>query len=93
MNILNFGFYIGIPFWPWKWTSFWDREIAVSKNKTLLLQFMRSGSIIGFAFRWNIRQDHAGAMLNLELLGFELLVELSDNRHWDDNTGTWEVYE
>lgn len=92
MNILAFGFHIGIPFCPWRWKDFWYKRIPVTKNKTVEIQIDRTTTLIGVSLNWSIRSDHAGIRLELELLGIECLFSFEDNRHWDKETGTWEVY-
>lgn len=37
-------------------------------------------------------QDHAGIMFHLDILGYGLIINFYDNRHWDHDKNTWETY-
>lgn len=95
------NFYLGIqnPFWKQRMNSwfknFFCLELAVSRNKTLEINLVRhfywlfSVTVDG---RWK-GEDHAGPELELNLLGFQLSINLRDNRHWDYDQDCWETYE
>jgi hypothetical protein len=65
----------------WNPHKFWD--LTICKNS----------SIIGFTFDFNMRQDHAGSGLEIELFGLSIEYRFYDCRHWDYKNGCWEVYE
>ena len=72
---------------------YWDKKIT--KNKALSIQFDRhKGRIsIGCGLSLDFFQDHAGLVLDLEVPGYDLVVNLYDIRHWDYETKTWEKYD
>jgi hypothetical protein len=68
----------------------YTKTIRVSKHKTLELELSENSCIISIFFRWAIRESHAGILLDIGLFGYSVGVELSDDRHWAHNKGTWE---
>jgi hypothetical protein len=62
----------------WNPHKFWDLSIC------------KKSSIIGFAFDFTMRQDHAGFSLEIELFGWSIEYSFYDNRHWDYENGCWE---
>ena len=65
----------------WNPHKFWDLTIC------------KRSSIIGFTFDFNMRQDHAGSGLEIELLGWSIEYRFYDCRHWDYKNGCWEENE
>lgn len=49
--------------------------------------------LLHFNFDWRRKCDHAGVRFVLGLFGYELMFCVYDNRHWDDKTNDWVVYE
>jgi hypothetical protein len=39
---------------------------------------------------WTRKQDHAGASIGLDLIGFHVSIKIYDSRHWDYKLETWE---
>lgn len=62
-------------------------------TKTLEIEYTRDSEIIGFWFRWTIRESHAGISFGLSLLSFGIYVTLEDMRHWNHTTNTWEEHD
>lgn len=62
------------------------------KHKYWELQVDKTSDLVGFEFRYTIRQDHAGMFLTLGLFGYEVIFHVYDNRHWNDEEGRWKVY-
>ena len=74
---------------------FFNPVLKLSKNKTLELQ---SGtweywSYFDFVLRWDRHTDHAGFLLDIEILGLYFIFTIYDNRHWDYEKDQWQVYE
>jgi len=38
------------------------------------------------------KQDHAGISIGFGLLGYGVSFRIYDNRHWNEENNTWEVY-
>lgn len=56
----------------------------VADHKWVEVQFLESHRIIGFEYRWRAHTDHWGHMLDMSLLGMELIASYYDSRHWKD---------
>jgi hypothetical protein len=62
------------------------------KHKYFEFQLMRDSEyLLNFNFNWKTKCDHAGVNLELGLFGYELMLCVYDNRHWDDKTNDWVV--
>lgn len=90
--------YLGFTLsWPFKNSSqkdYIEKSWKVSKNKTLEVQLSRAGNaLIGFSVRTSMREDHAGLMFELEFLRHFFIVNLYDNRHWNDEKGRYVNYD
>lgn len=75
--------------------SYWCKHWALSKNKTAEAQFSRYAyNLAEITVELNWRgSDHAGPAFEINLFGYTLNVAVNDNRHWDHDTNTWEVYD
>lgn len=66
-------------------------------HKYLEVQFSRWGQMTDlFAITLDTAikgQDHAGVRLHLDILGYGLVIDFHDNRHWDYENNTWEKYD
>lgn len=62
------------------------------KHKYIEVQVIKNDNLLRFEFEFTIRQDHAGANLELGLLGYEVHFTFYDNRHWNYEEGRWKVY-
>ena len=65
---------------------------SITKNKAWEVQAYRSNVLAECEFRINTRSDHAGVKLEVGLFSFSFVVQLYDTRHWNYDTGTWEIY-
>lgn len=74
------------------WHSYWDKEFQLSKNKSLVLQFI-DGELFDIEISWDLKgNDHAGFSLTLGLFGKEFLFQIYDHRHWNYDKDQWEEY-
>lgn len=76
-----------------RWETVFYRTGQLSKNKAAELQVVQDDSIIGFEFTWTVGQDHAGISTTVSLLGYSVLANISDTRHWDDENHRWKQYD
>jgi hypothetical protein len=77
-----------------KWHDLFQREWAVTKNKTFDLRFDYHLQHL-FAFRLDTNwrgEDHAGPELDLVVLGLGMFIQLRDNRHWNYDHDRWLDY-
>ena len=91
--MIRFSF--GIANWrrPCEFKSLYQRAWAVSKNRTLEVQFDRYDyELFGIScdLRWR-GQSHMGPDFELNILGWNFRIGLPDNRHWDRETNDWEL--
>lgn len=61
-------------------------------NKYWEIQIIKNENLIRLEFEFTIKQDHAGANLELGLFGYEVHFTFYDNRHWDYEKNCWENY-
>jgi hypothetical protein len=67
----------------------------VTKNKTFDMSISRHAYYL-FSVNLNLDwrgNDHAGPKLQICLFGYSLHVNLSDNRHWNDEENRWVNYD
>lgn len=62
------------------------------KNKSWEIQIDKCSDIIGFELRITTRQSHAGIFLSFGLLGYDVIFQVYDNRHWNYEEGRWMRY-
>jgi hypothetical protein len=87
-TMINFNLTISNPF-----SDQFDpgkvRHGRFGKTKAWELQSMRTNSILEIGFRLSFRCDHAGAGIELGLLGRTVTVTVYDVRHWNYETKSW----
>lgn len=87
--MISFSFNIRNP-WSDRWNCIYNKAgETLIKNKFWEIQVDKCSDIVGFEFRYTIRQDHAGIFLSLALFGYDVIFTLYDNRHWNTNEGRW----
>jgi hypothetical protein len=62
----------------------------LTQHKSIDFSILKSNSIIGCGVSFTTRRDHAGLDLDLNFLGFDVNVNIYDNRHWDREANDWE---
>ena len=67
------------------------KEEIITKNKAFNIQAGRwtEWSYFSFTAKWTRCQDHAGLTLEVEVLGFYILFNVYDTRHWNTNDNRW----
>ena len=77
-----------------RWDNVYNRSAVIDRlHKAVEFEVYRDTTIISFAFRWNIRQDHAGMNLELGLLGYTVSAQYYDTRHWNDEECRFYIYD
>lgn len=75
----------------WECIKCWAGQTPF-KHKFWEVQLDKTSDLISFELRYTIRQDHAGLFLTFGLVGYEVILHLYDNRHWNDEEGRWKFY-
>jgi hypothetical protein len=95
--MIKFSFSVGNP-----WShdlplhNYFYKHKKLSKNKSFEIQIYRSSPYNLFRFFVNLAwrgEDHCGPELEVELGKYRFNVKIYDHRHWDYETGNWEVYD
>ena len=91
--MISFSFNLRNPFSN-RWDNIFNRGVTFDKyHKAAEFEVYRDTTIVGVAFRWTIRQDHAGMGLDIGLLGYTVSAQYYDTRHWNDEAGRFYIYE
>lgn len=90
--MISFSFNIRNP-WSDRWECIktWAGDTPF-KNKFWEAQVDRTSDVIGLEFRYTIRQDHAGLYVSLALFGYDVIFNIYDSRHWNDEAGRYYIY-
>lgn len=92
--MIQIQFQIRNPFKHSPWKSLYEKNVFVTKNKTLEIQITKyTYTLFGIYLdlMW-FGQDHAGPCFSICILGYEMGVSLQDNRHWNHEKNNWENY-
>ncbi len=80
---------------PWMKENFsklFNSSLKITKNKVLDFEIIKyTTTLFEVTFNFTTRQDHAGILLSLGLLGFIVQLQLHDIRHWNYLTNNWEI--
>ena len=87
--MINTNFNLRLPFDRFIILFHREELIPYCKNKYYNFQINLTNEIIGFGFAWRFRTDHAGIDLDIALLGLNVIFQIYDNRHWDDEKGEY----
>jgi hypothetical protein len=90
--MISFSFNLRNPFSD-RWETVYHRSAMLGKHTGAEIQVIKDTTIVDFGFRWAIRQDHAGVMLDLGLFGYSVMLHYYDTRHWNDEEGRFYIYE
>jgi len=77
----------GLPF-----DNLWNRSGLITTHKAWEVELLQTRTMIGFEFSFTQRQSHAGLTVELAVLGRSVCFTIYDTRHWNHETGTWEVH-
>jgi hypothetical protein len=90
--MISFNFNLRNP-WSNRFENLWCRVYNTPfKNKFIELEVTRDFTLVSFMVNWTVRQSHAGLDIGLGLFGYNIHFNFYDNRHWDIETGSWEIY-
>ena len=79
---------------PWgrPFDNLWNRSGLITNHKAWEVEILQTRELIGFEFSVTQRQSHAGLTLELAALGRSVCFRIYDTRHWNQETGAWEVH-
>jgi len=95
MNIINIRIEMANPFDRWEYF----RNLGclfgrISQHKAWELEHSYySPLLLDVDIQWTHKQDHAGISIGLGLLGYGISFRIYDNRHWNEETNTWEEHD
>lgn len=78
--------------WGGPFDNLWNRSGLITNNKAWEVELLQTRTLIGFEFSLTRRQSHAGLTLELAMLGRSVCFIIYDTRHWNKETGAWEVH-
>lgn len=79
---------------PWgrPFDNLWNRSGLITAHKAWEVELLQTRTMIGFELSFTQRQSHAGLTVELAVLGRSVCFTIYDTRHWNHETGTWEVH-
>ena len=79
---------------PWgrPFDNLWNRSGLITNHMAWEAEILQTRQLIGFEINYTRREDHAGLTLELALFGRSISFQIYDTRHWNPETGTWEVH-
>ena len=78
--------------WGQPFDNLWNRSGLITNHMAWEAEILQTRQLIGFEINYTRRQDHAGLTLELALFGRSISFQIYDTRHWNDETGAWEVH-
>ena len=84
-----------------RFPGWWDRFKVIKlwhgktplKHKCWEVEVIKIDSLLLFEVDINVRQDHAGANLEIGFAGHQIRFTFYDDRHWDYDKNCWENYD
>lgn len=91
--MINLKFELKNPWGKDRFKNLGSIHGQLTKNKFWELQHtFYDGMLADVDFQFGTKGDHAGLYVVLGLLGYGVHLSVYDNRHWNYETNTWEVY-
>ena len=91
--MIVFNFCLSNPFSN-RWKNVWNKVISTPlPSKCIELEVYKDATIVSFMLRLTTRQDHAGLMIDVGLLGYSFSFHYYDIRHWNDEAGRYYIYD
>jgi hypothetical protein len=85
-------------FFPFKakkcFNNLYWKSLKLTKNKYFELEIVKDISYL-FKMELDFRltgKDHAGVVVSLGAIGYELTISVIDCRHWDYENNKWQTY-
>lgn len=78
--------------WGKPFDNLWNRSGLITNHKAWEVELLQTRTLIGFEISYTRRQSHAGLTVELAVLGRSFCFMIYDTRHWNPETGAWEVH-
>ena len=89
--MIHLSFGLSNP-WGRPFDNLWNRSGLITNHMAWEVELLQTRTLIGFEFSYTRRQSHAGLTVELAVLGRSLCFMIYDTRHWNPETGAWEVH-
>ena len=89
--MIHISFGLSNP-WGRPFDNLWNRSGLITNHKAWEAELLQTRQVIGFEFSYTRRQSHAGLTVELAVLGRSVCLRIYDTRHWNHETGVWEVH-
>ena len=89
--MIHISFGLSNP-WGRPFDNLWNRSGLITDHKAWEVELLQTRQVIGFEFSYTRRQSHAGLTVELAVVGCSLSFMIYDTRHWNQETGAWEVH-
>ena len=89
--MIHISFGLSNP-WGRPFDNLWNRSGLITNHTAWEVELLQTRTVIGFEFSYTRRQSHAGLTVELALLGYSASFMIYDTRHWNPETGAWEVH-
>jgi hypothetical protein len=87
--MINFSFSIENPFSK-KFKGLIFKHGPLSSHKRWELEVNKTNVLLGLSFALTAMRDHAGLIIGISLLTFEMHFQIYDTRHWNRLLNSWE---
>ena len=89
--MIHISFGLSNP-WGKPFDNLWNRSGLITNHKAWEVELLQTRQVIGFEISYTRRQSHAGLTVELAVLGRSFCFMIYDTRHWNTETGAWEVH-
>ena len=89
--MIHISFGLSNP-WGQPFDNLWNRSGLITNHQAWDVELVQTRELIGFEFSFTRRQSHAGLTVELAVLGRSISFRIYDTRHWNPETGAWEVH-
>ena len=89
--MIHISFGLSNP-WSRPFDNLWNRSGLITNHTAWEVELLQTRQVIGFEFSYTRRQSHAGLTVELAVLGRSMSFRIYDTRHWNPETGAWEVH-
>ena len=89
--MIHLSFGLSNP-WGQPFDNLWNRSGLITNHTAWEVELLQTRTLIGFEFSYTRRQSHAGLTVELALFGYSASFMIYDTRHWNPETGAWEVH-
>ena len=89
--MIHLSFGLSNP-WGRPFDNLWNKSGLITNHTAWEVELLQTRTLIGFEFSLTRRQSHAGLTVELALFGYSASFMIYDTRHWNTETGAWEVH-